>query len=117
MPRSLDVKQKADALIIEVKAYDNQRVQHYYTETIPFDGTTVETIIYSGTKRRVSLRWNNDNKGFVLTVRIIREDDDGTTNTDFTETWSLENDGKTLVIDHEPAQLNDYTVKAYYDKK
>jgi hypothetical protein len=94
--------------------YDDQMDQHYYTETLPFDGTTTETITYGDNKRMVSMKWNFDNKGFMLSVRLAPSD--GPSGTDFTETWSLENDGKTLVIDRIPAQANGYALKAYYDK-
>ncbi|HZY37571.1 MAG TPA: hypothetical protein VFE53_13030 [Mucilaginibacter sp.] len=112
--RSFEIKQKNDVITIEAKMYDDQMDQHYYTETLPFDGTTTETITYGDNKRMVSMKWNFDNKGFMLSVRLAPSD--GPSGTDFTETWSLENDGKTLVIDRIPAQANGYALKAYYDK-
>jgi hypothetical protein len=115
VPKSFEVKQKKDVIIFEVKIYDNQGVQHYYTETISFDGTTSETITYDNNKRMASLKWNADNKSFVLSVRPVTSD--GQTGFDFTETWSLENDGKTLVVNRIATQANDYNIKAYYDKK
>jgi hypothetical protein len=114
-PKSIEIKQKNDLIIIEAKIYDNQRLQHYYTETISFDGTTSETITYDNNKRMASLKWKEDNKSFVLSVRpVTAEDQSGP---DFTETWSLENDGKTLVVNRMATQANDYNIKAYYDKK
>lgn len=112
--RSFEIKQKNDAIAIEAKFYDEQMVNHYYTETIPFDGTTVETITYADNKRIVSLKWDFDNKSFALSVRPATSD--GPTGFDFTETWSLENDRKTLVVSHSPSQGNGYDYKAYYDK-
>jgi hypothetical protein len=113
--RSFEIKQKNDFITIEAKMYDDQMVQHYYNETLPFNGTTTETVTYGDNKRSVSLKWNFDNKSFTLLVRPTTND--GPTGADFTETWSLENDGKTLVVDHIPSQLNGYTYKVYYDKK
>jgi len=117
MPKSFEITQKNDALVIEAKVYDKEGIQHYYTETLSFNGTTKETIIYAEYKRVVSMRWNDDNKSFVLSVRLINENEDNPSSSDFTETWSLENDGKTLVVDREATQANEYSVRAYYDKK
>jgi hypothetical protein len=115
LPKSLEIKQKNDAIIIEARVYDDHRVQHYYTEILSLDGTISTTFTYNNNKRIVSLRWNLDNKSFVLSVRPVTADDQF--GPYFTETWSLENDGKTLVLDRVASQANDYSVKAYYDKK
>ena len=115
MPKSLEIKQKSNALVVEATIYDEHRMQHYYTETLSFDGTNSTTFTYDNTRRIVSLKWNLDNKSFVLSVRPVAGDDQE--GFDFTETWSLENDGKTLVLDRVATQASDYNVKAYYDKK
>jgi len=117
VPRSFEIMQKNDAIVIQAKVYDKDRLQHYYSETISFDGSKQETIIYADYRRIVSISWNADNKGFVLYVRLRNEDEDNPSSSDFTETWSLENDGKTLVVDREATQANDFSIKAYYDKR
>ena len=113
--RSFEIKQKNDEITIAAKFYDDQMTQHYYTETLPFDGTEVETITYGDNKRFVSLKWRFDDKSFTLSVRPATSD--GSTSADFSETWSLENDGKTLVVERNATQANGYHLKAYYDKK
>lgn len=115
LPKSLEVTQKNDAIIIQARVYDKDMVGHYYTETLPFDGTSRQTATYGSSKRTVSLKWDYGDKNFVLSVHAVTDQDD--TGTDFTETWSLENDGKTLVLDRVATQYGDYSIKAYYDKK
>lgn len=114
LPRSIEIKQKIDVIIIQSKAYDKQMVQHYYLEKIPFEGRLAETITYSNNKRMVSLNWNYDEKGFVLSVQLIMQD--GKSPPAFTELWYLENGGKTLVIDRRATRADDFNVKAYYNK-
>jgi len=115
VPRSLEVKQKTDAIIIQARIYDKEMVGHYYTETLSFDGTTRQTATYGSNKRTVSLKWEYGDKSFVLSVHAVTDGADA--GSDFTETWSLENDGKTLVLDRVATQYGDYSIKAYYEKK
>src|ERR1700734_3457465 len=96
-PFSFEIKQKKDMLVIETKIYDKESNQHYYAESIPFDGTTNEVLLYNDNRRDVSMRWSYNDSVFQLTVRIIKPDNpSGTT---YTETWSLQDGGKTLVVD------------------
>jgi hypothetical protein len=113
--KSFEITQKNDVIVIQAKVYDQQMVEHYYTETIPFDGTTSETGTYNRNKRIVSMKWDYGDKTFVLSIRSVTGDDGS--GKDFTETWSLENEGKTLVVDRVATQGDDYSIKAYYDKK
>jgi len=115
VPKSFVITQKNDTIVIQARVYDNQMVEHYYSEIVPFDGTTSETIIYNRNKRVVSLKWDYGDKSFVLSVRLVKGD--GQPDSEFTETWSLENDGKTLVVDRNARLLDDYSITAYYDKK
>jgi hypothetical protein len=115
LPREFEINQKSNAIVIQAKVYDKQMTQHYFTETISFDGTTSEVITYSGNKRLVTLKWNDDNKGFVLSVRLLMAD--GQSGSTFTENWSLDDEGKTLVLDRVATQADDFSLKGYYDKK
>jgi hypothetical protein len=114
LPRSLEIKQKKEVATIDSKWYDQQMKQHYYTEYLPLDGTSYELILADGDKRVVSMKPNDQGTSFVLSVHTLKSN--GDRDKDFTETWSLEDDGKTLTIDRKAQQANDYSIKAYYTK-
>jgi hypothetical protein len=103
-------------LVIQAKVYDADMVQHYYDESISFDGKTNEILLYNQNKRDVSMRWaSNNDSSCILTVRIIKPDNPaGIT---YTETWSLQDGGKTLVVDRVSPLADEYSIKAYYKKK
>ena len=115
LPRSLEIKQKKEVVTIDSKWYDQQIKQHYYTEYLPLDGTAAELILADGGKRVVSLQPNYQGTGFVLSVHTLKSN--GEQDKDFTETWALEDNGKTLTIDRKAQQANDYSIKAYYNRK
>ncbi len=115
VPRSYDIKQQKDAMIIQAKFFDDQMEPHNYTERIPFDGKTTETLTYGDNKRVVSMKWNAASDGFMLTVQM--KTTDGQSVPIFTEIWSLNDGDKSLEVDREPTQAEDYSIKAYYDKK
>ncbi|MFI5163363.1 MAG: hypothetical protein ACHQHN_18940 [Sphingobacteriales bacterium] len=114
LPRSVEIKQKKEVVVIDSKWYDQQMKQHYYTEYLPLSGSSYELILANGGKRVVSLNPNNQGTGFVLSVRMFKPD--GDQDKDFTETWAMEDNGKTLTIDRKAQQANDYSIKAYYNK-
>ncbi len=114
LPRSLEIKQKKGVIRIDSKWYDEQMQQHYYTEYLSLDGTSNELILADGSKRVVSLKLNDEGIGFVLSVHTYNSNGDH--DKDFTETWALEDDGKTLTIDRKAQLANDYSIKAYYGR-
>lgn len=114
LPRSIAIRQKKEVLTIDSKWYDQQMQQHYYTEYLPVDGTSYELILADGGKRVVSLKPNGQGTSFVLSVYTLRSN--GDRDKDYSETWALEDDGKTLTIDRKAQQANDYSIKAYYTK-
>jgi hypothetical protein len=114
LPRSLEIRQKKEVLTIDSRWYDQEVKQHYYTEYLPLDGTAAELILADGGKRVVSLKPNGQGTGFVLSVHTLKPG--GDQDKDFTETWALEDEGKTLTIERKAQQANDYSIKAYYTK-
>lgn len=115
LPISFEIKQKKDMLVIQAKVYDKETNQHYYTESIPFDGKTSEVLLYNEDRRDVSLRWGYNDSSFILTIRFIKPDN--SSGTTWTETWSLEDGGRTLAVDRVAQQADEYSIKAYYNKK
>ena len=96
---------------------DEQLTAHTYAETLPFDGAAVATDVqYNKTRRSASLRWNSDGLGFVVASSATK---DGQAGSKVTENWSLDDGGKTLVIDRHVVQPDGfaYFTKAFYDKQ
>jgi hypothetical protein len=115
MPVAFEIKQKKDQLVIQTKAYDKGMVQHYYTEYLPFNGSASEVMTWDDNKRNVSLHWNPIDSSITLSIRVIKSDNPS--GASYTETWSLGDDGKTLIIDRQASQADGYNIKAVYNKK
>jgi hypothetical protein len=110
VPKTLKIDQQADKLILIRMSIDNQ-LQDLppVSETLAFDGTAFQRTQASGLAVTTSLHWL-DNTSFTLTRK-------GTNETE--ETWTLEDNGKTLVVDRnvEQADGSKYEIKCYYDKQ
>jgi len=80
-------------------------------------GTSADYTSPSGAKNKATIQWNGDHSGLTLNNTSI--DQAGNPGLAFKETWSLADDGKTLVVDRHVEQPDGlkYDIKAYYDRK
>ena len=112
---SLEVKQKKDMLVAQYKMYDKEGTQHYYEQSMRFDGKMEEVLLYNDERKQVTMRQGSNESSFLLSVRVI--DAGNPAGRTYTETWSLEDGGKTLVVDRVAPLADEYSIKAYYSKK
>ena len=63
------------------------------------------------------MKWDEDGQSFVLSSHGIRPTGESTGSA--TETWTLQNEGKVVVIDRSVTQADgfQYSIRAYYDKQ
>jgi hypothetical protein len=116
VPVSFDIKQRKDALVVQTKEYDKDGNQHYNEESISLDGKTNEVLLYNQSRKDVSMRLiENDSSRMLLTIHIISPEN--TVGITYTETWSIEDAGKTLVVDRVAPLADEYSIKTYYIKK
>jgi hypothetical protein len=109
VPKTIKTDQQNDKLVLTRISVDrDMQEQPGIVESLPFDGAPFQRT--SGdSKIYTTLHWINDNS-FTLNRK-------GTLTA--TENWTLEDEGKTLVIDRsvEQADGGSYKLKCYYDKQ
>jgi hypothetical protein len=121
-PRKIKVEQKDDAITIaKTTPGFNGGEDVVRTETLTFDGKTVESTSQGGfgkSKRKASIKWSADDKSFVITQNTSFEGQDGPIEISGTETWTLSADGKTLTAETKnTSPQGEYAMKAVYDKE
>ncbi len=115
VPIQLTVKQDGKTISIERQSRNGRGETHSYTETLPFDGKTVETMIGS-TKKTASVNWSPDENKLTETAMYI-----GSTappeymNIRGTTIWNLSEYGKKLILNsvEELSTGNDSTKMVY----
>ena len=118
LPTKFAIAQSANSIVISRTLTDDQHSQNSYTDTLLFDESAVTTIVAFLHSKKISrLKWATDGKRFVIESTSI--DSSGEYGSKTTETWSLLDDGKTLIDQRRIVQTNgmDYIINAYYDKK
>jgi len=110
VPKTIKVDQQAAQLILTRISTDGQLQQLApITETLAFDGTPFQRVPASGATVTTTIHWLGDTS-FTLTRKGAAS---------ATETWTLEDNGKTLVIDYSVDQADggSYKIKCYYDRQ
>ena len=119
VPLKIKAEQKADVLTI-TKTSPNFDSGSDVTasETLPFDGTQVETKIVPGdSKRKASAKWSDDGQTLTITYTLMLNFNGQTTEVKGTETWAVSNDGKTLTTTNtSTSSFGDNTYKGIYEK-
>jgi len=110
IPKKLTVAQHTDSLVLtRVNLNTQMQEQTPVTETLTFDGKPFQRTIQE-TQVTTTLQWLEDNS-----FKLTRNG-----NLNATETWRLEDSGKTLVVDRSVEQRSNgfkYTIKGYYNKE
>ena len=114
LPRYIKVEQLKDKVIIARTPLNQQlEEQSPVVDTISFDGTVFNKLNANGTKTSSSLKWTDD-KSFVLIRKSVGTD--GVVSNTTTETWILEDAGKTLFVSRDIDGRMKYNTKAYFSK-
>jgi len=121
-PRKIKVEEKADAITIaKTTPGFNDGPEVTRTETLTFDGKTAESTYEGGfgkAKRKATIKWSADEKGFVITQNTTFDGDNGAIEISGTETWTLSADGKTLTAETKnTSPQGEFAMKAVYDKE
>jgi len=109
LPKTVKVDQQADKLTITRINLDQQlKEQAPIAEILTFDGKPLQRTLDNGATVTTTVHWQND-QSFNLSRRSTQI---------IEEAWTLQDNGKTLVIDHSVEQANGvkFTIKCYYDK-
>jgi hypothetical protein len=121
-PKKIKVEQKGDAVIISKTTAGFQGGEDVTrTETLTFDGKTVESSYTGGfgaAKRKASLKWAADEKSFVIDYTTSFEGQNGPMEIKGTETWTLGADGKSFTLETKSTSpQGEFSTKAAYDKQ
>ena len=111
---------KTDSMLITKtnKSFDGGS-ESDMTETISFDGKEVENTVQPGnSKRKASSKWSDDGKTLTITYTIKMEFNGDPLEIKGTEVWSLQDDGKTLVLSNaSSSSFGENTFKGIYQKQ
>ena len=111
VPKSIQIEQGTDKITV-TKTNLNPELKDLVpvTDRLTFDSKPFERTTAAGLLVTSSLKWLNDSS-FTISLK--------TTKQQATETWNLEDSGKTLTINREVEQTDGlkYTVRCFYDKQ
>jgi hypothetical protein len=118
LPYSFEIKQKKLNLTIQRTVIDDKENKNQYTEE--FNNKRQDSVVVStsNSMRKIyRFQWNDDHRQFTVGSQNILAD--GTRGNTSTETWSLDEAGKTLQIRRDVKQADgfEYTITGYYDKQ
>lgn len=117
-PRKIKVEQKDDAITIAKTSLTGGGEEITSTETLTFDGKTVESTVFGNSKKKSSIKWSEDGKTSTVTYTIAFERNGQTFDVNGTETWTLTDEGKSLsVTTVSTSPQGERTTKAVYDKE
>lgn len=119
VPLKIKAEQKADALTITKTSpgFDGGG-EVTATETLSFDGKTVETSTAPGnTKRKAAAKWSADGQTLTITYILLLDFNGESTEVKGTETWALSSDGKTLTTTNSStSSFGENIYKGVYEK-
>jgi hypothetical protein len=110
VPSILKIEQASDKLILtRISVNAQSEEQPAIVETLSFYGTPFQRKSGDATTVTTSLKWTSD-ESFTLKSKGVST---------ASEIWTLENGGKTLVVDRSVEQADEgkYTIRCYYDKQ
>jgi len=117
--KTIKVEQKDDAITITRTTPSFQGGDDVTTtETLGFDGKEVQGTGFGGSVRKSTLKWASDEQSFSINSTTTGERNGQSFTFSGTETWTLGDGGKSLVITSvRTTQQGEVTTKAAYDKQ
>ena len=116
--RALDVTKSDVALLIDRTGLNTKLEEKHYSEQFNLDGTSTRTTTNNGHPEVDSIENNPDVPALILDMGVTMDEPSFSGILNITETWTLEDGGKTLLVDRViqqgPARVE---VKCYYDKQ
>lgn len=116
VPTDLTIKQSNSILDISSTSKNRAGEVSNSNEKPAFDGTPFLTVTKSKFNKKALIKWGQNPNELSLTEELTN--DQGSVTQKFSETWSLQDDGKTLVIKATiDANNTQYTATEVFDKK
>lgn len=116
-PTQMKVTQKGDEIAIE-KTTSAGNGDVTTNETVTFDGKPFQTTTSSGRKKRITIKWSDDQKMLTETTALFSTLDNGKEDYRITDRWSLENGKLVLLRKDENLIIGEVLeVKLFYDKQ
>jgi hypothetical protein len=112
------IAQQADGIKIDRTSTGFSGEEVNSTELLTNDGKEVESTVFGSSKRKASIKWNNDQSGFTVTFSINLNMNGQSFDLTGTETWSIGADGKSMTMENKINTPNgEISTKAVYDKQ
>lgn len=116
LSHALNVTQTNSGLTVDRTQLNAQGEEKHYTQTLRLDGKSTQTITTNGNMETDSVQAHSSDS---LTLGTSARTPAGAPILNATETWTLEDNGHTLVIDRKVQQSSGmkFGIKGYYDKQ
>lgn len=87
-------------------------------EVLTFDGKEVETVLFGESKKKATASWSDDGQMLTITYTLLLDFNGQTNEISGKETWTLADDGKTLISQNKSSSsFGDLETKAVYEKQ
>ena len=117
-PKKLKIDQKDDQIVISRTGTGFNGEEYTTVETITFDGKPAEMTIFETSKKKSTIKWSEDGNSFTISYVLTLNFNGETNEINGTETWSLTNDGKTVIAETKSSgPQGEFTMKVAYDKE
>ncbi|HYM95373.1 MAG TPA: hypothetical protein VET23_14645 [Chitinophagaceae bacterium] len=116
--RSIKTEQNDDSISIDRTAPSMNGDDFTTHETLTFDGKESESKLFGESTKKASVKWADDGQSFTITYKLLLDFNGQQNEVNGTETWSLSDDGKTLVLDNKSSSsFGDLATKSVFEKQ
>jgi hypothetical protein len=116
-PRTIKITQTADSISITKIAPGFNGDDVTLSETLSFDGKETKSTIFGTSTRTASSKWSDDGQSLTITYDLMLDFNGQQTEIKGTETFTLADDGKTLVSqNNSSSSFGDIQAKGVYEK-
>ncbi len=96
-PKQIKIDQHEKEIAIQKTSLDEKGEDFTQTDSLRFEGAPFEKITKSKRKKKISIQWTDDGKGFTATTSIFSAADNSKMEFQFTDRFSME-EGKLILI-------------------
>jgi len=87
-------------------------------ETLSFDGKESTSTVFGNSTKKCTAKWSEDEKALIMTYKLNLEFNGEVMEITGTETWTLEEDGKTFVSkNNSSSSFGDMSTRLVYEKQ
>ncbi len=115
---TIKTNQLADNISIARTAPSFEGGDNTTNEALSFDGKESTSTVFGNSTKKCTAKWSEDGKALTMTYKLNLEFNGEVMEITGTETWTLEDDGKTLVSkNNSSSSFGDMSTRLVYEKQ